>query len=522
MSNYSSDPPLTLVISLAGHNKVSMAFHAGALCAMRDLGLLQRTKVLCGSGTGNWVLGFLMHALQSSVAYIIDHGPKEWRLDGNLSKYDRCTTFTRAWNWLTSPDPIRFEKTGDAEDGVKDGFLDFFLRPLLRFCETGVSGACVKKRLLRPWRWTQPWATELLWWAQENLFVGCNWADCLLSQTSCDPSTRRTSQEPVFAMQCYHEDNQELLTLSNDCHLPLVSLDQDQVKHFGPPLATHALPLSRAVTLLGLPLSLAYELHGMPLLAGEEHKDSPCLFPSLLYDPLSLSALRHYYLRYIYREPADDVDPCVCVVIDAVSGTARYHQDRAFRSLVDLQGQMLVGNRDIGNFEPRALRHRIVRAIDPLFFPRPLEDGDEPESKDPTFLDHLRLDHSELEALPPDFVRHVANWGKAVTHFHFDPLGVTAAPLLFPGGQASAELFGFSKLLARGDPSHLSLQLHTRQPRDWAPVLEPPVLELPLLRVNGNPPSSVPYENEQVLLLRNHHHDAYEEEEEEEDKVYEL
>lgn len=491
----SNSSPARLLISLAGHNKVSMAFHAGALCALRDLGLLQRAKILCGSGTGNWVLGFLMHALQLSVSYIMDYGPNEWRMHGELGQIDRCANFTRAWIWLTSPAPVRFANTD-----VKDGFVDFFLRPLLRFCETGVSGACMWQRVLHPWRYTQPWATELFYWAQKNLFLDCTWADCALSHLSCEAATRDQSQEPLFAAQCYHAESQTLLSLSNDCYLPLAALNRDRVKGFGPPMPTHLLPLSRAVTLCSLPLSTGYPLT-MSLV---ETSDSPSVSSSLLYDPLALTALRHYYLRHIFQEPSEEkVEPCVCVVIDAVTGTPLYHENRAFRSLIDLQSQVLLSNPDRKHSEPRALRFRIVRAIDTLFMVKKAEDEDEEEEEEkeekeqeePSFLDHLRRDHSELEALPSDFVQHVANWGKAITHFHYDPLGYAHPPLLFPS-RGSQDLFGFSRLFERGDPTHLSLQLQARHPRDFAPVLDPPALELSVHRRHGDIGDSK-YEEEQ-------------------------
>jgi len=155
------------MLTINGRNKVSLAFGAGALTALRKMGRLNEIRIIRGVGTGNILLGFFQVALTQ-----------------------------QEFDWNTH-----------------------FLYPLLRFCTEGVSGECMWQRLIHPTRWLQSWTTEILHYFRQR------WPDMI------HLSSPQFKFQYVCSWKMTEFDHPPLLSLDTDLHLTTVSYDPNQTAY---------------------------------------------------------------------------------------------------------------------------------------------------------------------------------------------------------------------------------------------------------------------------------------------------
>lgn len=259
-----------LVTACSAGTQYEMMYAAGALVALRDLGLLKGTQVFSAANQANVVQLFLWHASRS-VLKQLDHIPDEpW-----------SSRRQRAWDLFLGP--------RDEEKDKSDVFMDSFFLPLLRWCSRNHEWDMMRRRL-RPSRvmdWLEPWSCELAQLLPPQ--VDAFWGTAARPTAAVDEKTGvvdLSQNRPVWLFNASSVDGIRPLCLTNDPRAPrLPELDVEFSAFDAHVSLAHFVAAASCPRALSGPMDILIN-------------DRMCAVEMCAQiDPLGLQAVQNYYLK---------------------------------------------------------------------------------------------------------------------------------------------------------------------------------------------------------------------------------
>lgn len=161
------------ILALSSGTHGSLAFQCGALMALQRLGLLYRVDRICSSGVGNLLTGALASAWTKVKCVTPADATEVKRVGLNAARKTH-----RSWSSLVGIDCTdvrvwcdadlrkRHEKLAAAMHGLdvlplNKQLVDLVITPVLEFVEQPHEWHVFRRRVCKPWNWTQPYSEEL-------------------------------------------------------------------------------------------------------------------------------------------------------------------------------------------------------------------------------------------------------------------------------------------------------------------------------------------------------------------------
>jgi hypothetical protein len=224
-SKYAHETTLThttttgsLVLCLSDGGQVALAFQCGALCALRELGLLRQCRILAASGSGNTLLTALVHCLTrpndvwgtwgvnvSASAIEVAGGGAEDNDETSMSRTATTASEEEARLLSTPPKIAR-----------SDAWFDQFLPRMRRYCCANIEQTMFWERVFSsPWRWLADDVTRE--------YVRA--VHAIVGRSSSPPSPSalqmsETNQAPRLLWNTTSTDGKQLITYTNSAKVP--------------------------------------------------------------------------------------------------------------------------------------------------------------------------------------------------------------------------------------------------------------------------------------------------------------
>lgn len=393
-----------LVLQLTCSDKYGLMFAAGSLMALRDLDLLVHTRVISGSGLGQYLVALLSYAAR--------------RVAQGETSASEVPPSERAWRRLL------------AVPGASD--IDYLLQhvfvPCLAFCSFNQELELLRRRLCG-WKWLRffsPWAQELSEWldelsAQMHTTDDVSWHQVL---QWCAPSTYAqehpvTCRTPVLLFNAARRDSTRPVCLSSGRRIPEIhgllvecglSSDCDNLASF---MAPSLLDLARFGS------------------CPQQWRGAQARISSIMdLDPFATEATNVYYTAErctplpggrTLREagPGGELRAGEkLLLVDAFSHSPYWteHSDAVLQNRCATYIQDICGTGDAKGEKLMAYQQRVVQLYEPL----PVLVGDEPDEFAQSvhrFQQHLASHAMGLSAGDPTDLRHAANLGYVRTFY---------------------------------------------------------------------------------------------------------